>query len=376
MRQDPLHDPHPRSTSPKEWEARLLLHLTPGIGPTRFHALISRFGSGQAVLGAPGPALADILKSRAPAEALGDLAGHRLRLGAARSAASNLDFGVLLWEDKGYPACLRRLHPCPPALWVMGKLPPLPGLAIVGTRTATGSACAKAAGLAQAATGEGLTVVSGGAYGVDAAAHRGALAAGGLTVVVLGGGLDRPYPERHIALFKAAATQGAVVSTFPPGTPPARGGFLARNAVIAALSEAVTVVEAGFRSGAHSTAHAARKLGLPVLAVPGSPGTDRLLAEGARPMKEAGRLRAVLRGDPEMDAEAEFEPLPEEQALALRALEELGSSVAEEVAERSGLEPLEALAALMALVVEGRAMQEPGGRYRPLTGAPAFGTQT
>lgn len=258
-------------------------------------------------------------------------------------------------EDAGYPSCLLRLSPCPPAIWVKGHLPSLPGVAIVGTRRASGRACKIAAALAEKAARAGRPVVSGGAYGVDAAAHRGALDASGSTVVVLGGGLDRPYPERHIPLFEKAATQGALVSPFPPGTPPVRGGFIARNAVIAALSETVTVVEAPWRSGALGTARIARRLGLTLLAIPGSPGTDELLRQGACPIE-------WLDDGPGGGSELS---LDEAERQVLGALRDLGTASVEGVAARTALSPLEAVAALMTLVVEGHALQEPGGRYRP-----------
>jgi DNA processing protein len=112
-------------------------------------------------------------------------------------------------------------------------------------------------------------VVSGGAFGIDGSAHRGALAAEGLTVAVLAGGVDRPYPAGHADLFDAMAAQGAVVSEWPPGRTPTRHGFLIRNRVIAALTRGTVVVEAGLRSGALSTARHARDLCRPLMAVPG-----------------------------------------------------------------------------------------------------------
>jgi DNA processing protein len=223
-------------------------------------------------------------------------------------------------------------------------------------------------------------VISGGAYGIDAAAHQGALEAGGQTTVVFGGGLDLPYPDRHLRLFERIAGEGrgALISPFSPGTPPVRGGFLARNALIAALSQAVVVVEAGWRSGAHNTASHASQLGLPVLAVPGSPGTERLLAQGARPLWNADGLSEALAGPfgPD-DSAAPGSPshrdspngapsLPESESVLWSALAELGRARAEQVAEHTGQPSAAVLGGLTSLVMQGLVIQEPGGWYRAL----------
>ena len=139
----------------------------------------------------------------------------------------------------------------------------------MGARAATGYgnhvALEMGAGLAE----HGLAIVSGGAFGIDASAHRGALAADGLTVAVVAGGLNYAYPQGHAGLFRAAAAQGALVSECPPDQRPTRPGFLIRNRIIAALSRGTVVVEAALRSGALNTARHARELCRPVMAVPG-----------------------------------------------------------------------------------------------------------
>jgi len=153
-------------------------------------------------------------------------------------------------------------------------------LAIVGSRSATRVGCDRAYELAAAVGRRGWAVMSGGAFGIDAAAHEGALAVGAATYAVLGCGVDIVYPDRHEALFARIATQGGLLAELAPGTPPARRHFPARNRIISALSDAVVVVEAAVRSGALITAGIAHRRGQRVLAMPGSRGTDELLATG------------------------------------------------------------------------------------------------
>ena len=176
--------------------------------------------------------------------------------------------------DPGWPAQLDDLGPSRPyALWVRGStgLQALCGqpVAVAGARAATAYGTHIAAEFASALATQGWTVISGGAYGIDAAAHRGALAAGGRTVAVLACGPDIAYPREHRGLLDAIAANTAVISESPPGTPPARERFLLRNRVIAALSRGTVVVEAGLRSGTLNTARHARDLGRSVMAVPG-----------------------------------------------------------------------------------------------------------
>lgn len=174
----------------------------------------------------------------------------------------------------------------PAALWVRGLLAGSTAVALVGARASTTYGERVAFDLAQGLVGRGACVVSGGAYGIDAAAHRGALGGGGRTVVVLAGGVDRAYPAGNARLFEeAVACDGAVLSEVPPGSLPTKSRFLQRNRLIAALADVTVVVEAAWRSGALSSAHHAAALLRPVGAVPGpvtsaaSAGCHRLLRE-------------------------------------------------------------------------------------------------
>jgi DNA processing protein len=184
-------------------------------------------------------------------------------------------------------------------LHVCGDLAERPSVAIVGARAASRTAMDRAFALASHLAGRGITVVSGGAIGVDAAAHRGALAGGGRTTVVLGSGVDVAYPLRNASLFAAVVDGGgALVSMFPVGTQPRRENFPRRNRLIAALADHTVVIEAAARSGSLSTARAARELGRPVGACGGSAGCDRLLADGAALVDTTDDLDALIAGTP------------------------------------------------------------------------------
>ena len=202
-------------------------------------------------------------------------------------------------DDAGYPAVLGELRPGAGPIWVVGE-PPARCVAVVGSRQADLGGLQAARALGQGLAAAGWAVVSGGAVGCDAAAHEGALAAGGATVVVLGSGLARPYPRENANLMRRAAEAGAVLTPYAPEVAALPGHFHRRNRIIAALGAATVVVRAGHRSGALDTAAHALRLGRPVLAVPGSPGcasaegSNRLLREGCPVVLEAADvLRAV-----------------------------------------------------------------------------------
>ena len=193
--------------------------------------------------------------------------------------------------DREWPKALNRLvgHvPVPDRLWVRGhRLDEMHDkMAVVGARASTAYGDEMAQRIALGLAAQDCTIVSGAAYGIDSAAHRATLSIGGLTVAVLAGGVDVPYPRAHDQLISRIAEEGSIVSAYPPGSPPTRTRFLERNWLVAALSEAVVVVEAGERSGALSTANRARKLDVPVFAVPGpvtsttSVGTHNLIRSG------------------------------------------------------------------------------------------------
>jgi len=201
------------------------------------------------------------------------------RLGEAPTAAA-----LAGWQQRGirlvcpgdaeWPGQLSVLGDAQPwALWVRGdadlRYACLRSVSLVGSRSATGYGAHVAGEMAAVLAEHGWTVVSGGALGVDSWAHRGALAAAGITIAILASGVDEPYPPTHHHLFRSVAAQGAIVSEWPPGRRPTRHGFLVRNRVIAALSRGTVVVEAARRSGALSTARHALEQSRPLMAVPG-----------------------------------------------------------------------------------------------------------
>lgn len=268
--------------------------------------------------------------------------------------------------EAGYPARLAGLAPSPASLWCVGRLPQpqAPCVAIVGSRAATGAGCARARQWAEALARRGFAIVSGGAFGIDAAAHEGALAAGGETFAVLGCGVDVVYPDRHALLFARIAQQGGLISELPPGTPPKAQQFPARNRIIAALADAILVVEAATHSGALITAGYARKRGQRVLATPGTPGTDGLLARGALPVTSVATLWDALEG---RAATVPAAPLPERYAALITALRQ-GADSPGSLARRLEVSLPSIMALLTEAELEGWVRRAGGSQYEVLRG--------
>lgn len=267
-----------------------------------------------------------------------------------------------------FPTAIGDLEDPPSRLWVRGRLPEGPSVAIVGTRRADLAAIAFARSLARDLAGAGFTIVSGGADGIDAAAHEGAVAAGGRTVVVLPTPVARPYPAHRRAFFEHALTMGgAWLSERAPSEPSSTWHFLSRNRLIAALGDATVVVQAPVRSGALSTARAARALGRPLFAVPASPwdarsaGSARLLGEGAIPCTEPDDVMRVLGGVvTEAPAPRPAPLLDPEQRAVFEALGPVPAPV-HEIVRRTGLGPVRVRVALVQLAARDLADQREGG---------------
>jgi DNA processing protein len=302
----------------------------------------------------------------------------------ALAAVDRLGGAVLVPGDPGWPTAVDDLGAEAPAcLWVRGRRDlagVAPGAAaIVGARAATSYGERVAYDLAAGIAARGAGVVSGGAYGIDAAAHRGTLGADGVAVVVLAGGVDRAYPAAHARLFDAVlAGGGAIVSELAPGGLPTRSRFLQRNRLIAAMTRATVVVEAAWRSGALSTAHHAARLLRPVGAVPGpvtsmaSAGCHRLLRDGlAVCVTDADEVLELVRpsgaapaSTPSAARYAEVRTHDGLDAVASAVLEALprraGHSV-DRVAAAAGVTAQEALGALGHLELSGLAARSGDG---------------
>jgi DNA processing protein len=273
-------------------------------------------------------------------------------------------------RDPRYPARLLDLARPPMSLWVTGRLPAAQerSFAIVGARAATRVGCQSSQALAYGLARKGAAIVSGGAFGIDAAAHEGALAANAVTFAVLGCGTDIIYPDRHKELFARVAIAGGLLSEYPPGTKPRPGQFPARNRIIAALADAVIVVEAAFRSGALGTAARARDLGRPLFAVPGSPGTDALLHAGrAYPATSAdeveGSVQAIRAGGAVLPAAQPC--LPSVQGPLASILDALstGANTPADLCKRTAMALPAILAILAEAELEGFVKRTAGNTY-------------
>jgi len=301
------------------------------------------------------------------------------RLGGRLVTAADAEWPLLAFtafagvDTKERPAA----HP-PLALWVTGpaRLDEVAerAAAIVGTRAATAYGEHVAAELAAGLAERDVAVVSGGAYGVDGAAHRAALAADGLTVAVLAGGIDVSYPSGHAGLFHRIGEQGLIVTEYPPGLRPQRHRFLTRNRLVAALSGATVVVEAGARSGAANTAAWARALGRGICAVPGpvtssaSVGCHVLLRAGAMVVTRADEVLELVGRAGELAADAErptsvLDGLADNELRVYDALPSRGARTVDEIAVASGLPPTEILGPLSMLEIGGLVVSQ-GGRWK------------
>lgn len=250
------------------------------------------------------------------------------------------------------------------APWVLfGRslaVPPRPAsrVCVVGSRAASRKGMETARDCASRLARRGACIVSGGAVGIDAAAHAGALQVRGITWVFLGSGISNPYPQRNRNLFHVVAARGGTLFSAGLDQPPGRPYFVQRNAFMAACSHAVVVVEAHAGSGSLHTARFALSFGRPVFVFPGSPGCNRLLAEGARPVADAANLLQSI----------EASGNPEEPFRNPRPPERFQGELPEEIARRTGNDLTEVLQRLQIGELNGNAVRLPGGRWLLLHG--------
>lgn len=282
-------------TSDDDLISRVRLSMVSGVGPKLHHALLQRFGNAAAVLSAAPSDLRNV-------PGVGMTIARKICLApSAEEVAKDLQsyeqagVSVITNTDDRYPRALKEIHDAPSVFYMRGAMAPGDTLAvaIVGTRHATPYGLQQAERLAGSLSRAGLTIISGLARGIDAAAHRGALAAGGRTIAVLGGGVLNIYPPEHDELACDVARGGAVISETPPRFQPMAGSFPQRNRLISGLSLGVIVIEAADRSGALITARHAMEQGRDVFAMPGrvdsrvSRGCHRLLRDGAKLVETA-----------------------------------------------------------------------------------------
>jgi DNA processing protein len=321
----------------------------------------------------------DLLEALLAARPDPSLRASRLRDRAAEAVAAAAAAGVdaVGWSDEAYPPALAAIPDPPPVLWVRGNRAALdpPAVAIVGSRAGTPYALEVAAQLAADLARRGRSVVSGLARGVDSAAHRGALEAGGATIGVLGSGADVIYPREHAALADAMAKDGAVLSELVPGTRPRPHFFPRRNRIISGLARAVVVIEAGEKSGSLITARCALEQGRDVLAVPGNVlsgrnrGGHALLRDGAKIVEAADDILEELnlappeppRGGRASNGEGGAAPPSRDPVLACLAPGE--PCDLDTIADRSGMPVRRLLPRLFELELAGRVARAGGGRF-------------
>ncbi|HLZ34378.1 MAG TPA: DNA-processing protein DprA [Nitrospira sp.] len=363
-------------------EAWLTLRAIERLGDQTLLALIREWGSPDAVLRAStdeliqrgcSSRLADAIRRGPDAEAC-------RRIDRELSAIHLKHVEVLTITNASYPARLRTIPDPPPLLYVSGLLTDRDELAvaIVGARRATAAGRVMTEELANGLAGAGVTVVSGLARGVDAAAHRGALAAGGRTIAVLGCGIDRTYPPEHERLRREIEERGAILSELSLGAPPHSAHFPRRNRIISGFSLGVVVTEAAINSGSLITARLAAEQGREVFAVPGfikedtSRGTNALLKEGAALIENAQDVIEAIAPQLEISLRARLSsPSPEprygdrfgnQEQLVYDALSYNPLTV-DSLVELTGLSVPSVMASLLSLELRQRIRQLPGQQY-------------
>jgi DNA processing protein len=346
-------------------------------------ALVDRVGPGEAAERVRRGQVSDELACRIEARREIDRAADDLEWLARRDGRlitpDDDEWPILAFAAFGSDAVAAKPQGRPPlVLWALGpaRLDEMAqrAAAVVGTRAATSYGEQVTADLAAGLAERDVVVVSGGAYGIDGAAHRAALAADGVTVAVLAGGLDIPYPAGHSGLLHRIGGNGLLVTEYPPGVRPARHRFLTRNRLVAAFAGAAVVVEAGLRSGAANTAAWARVLGRVVGAVPGpvtssaSTGCHALLRAGAEVVTRAEDIVELVGRVGELAPEqprpaTPLDGLSDAERQVYEALPGRGAATVDEIAVAAALEPARVLAPLAMLELAGLAERD-DGRWR------------
>ncbi len=357
----------------------LRLVLTDGVGPQTARALLARFGLPGEVLAAGFPALQKCVPEKVAYALSGSMPDEmHAQIEATLAWASQPGNHVLTLADAGYPASLLTIPDPPPLLYAKGRIELLSraAIAIVGSRNATMQGVQNAGRFAQSLSEARLTVVSGLALGIDAAAHEGACSMrpdAGSTVAITGTGLDLVYPARHRPLAHRIAEQGCLLSEYPLGTPAVAANFPRRNRLISGLSLGVLVVEAALHSGSLTTARSALEQGREVFAIPGSihsplaKGCHQLIRQGAKLVESAADILEELRWNAAAaPAVAPAPSLAETDHAQLLAAAGHDPVSVDQLAARCGLAASELQAALLSLELQGRVERLPDGRYQKL----------
>jgi len=365
--------------------AVLRLHLAEGVGAVTFKKLVSQFGSAEKAIEA-GPSGWERVDGVGPGKAhsIGAVTDEMVEQELAQ--ADRMGAAIVTQEDSRYPAALKTLYDPPAVLYVRGAIMPADAvsLGVVGSRRCTHYGLEQAGRFGELLGRAGLTVVSGGARGIDTAAHRGALAAGGRTLAVMGCGLCEHFPPENKELFESivAGGRGALISELPMRTAVLAGNFPTRNRIISGMSLGVLVVEAARKSGSLSTANSAAKQNREVFAVPGrvdspfSQGANQLIRDGAilvqtleDILEHLGQVGAKL------ERAAESAPLPQ-TPLAMDPIERKlfdalanGAMGLDELVRSCALDTGRAASAMTMLVLKGAVKQQAGNMFVRKTGS-------
>ena len=346
-------------------------NLVKGIGAVRFQALLNAFGDAQSAWQASPDELRAAGLSSKIVENLVKLRSNVV-LDQVWEEILAKNITILTWEDELYPRRLKEIDQPPPVLYLQGsyKIEDEWAVAIVGTRRITAYGRQVTEQVASMLARNGITVVSGLARGIDAVAHQAALNAGGRTLAVLGSGVDKVYPPEHRRLAEQIIAHGSLLSDYPPGTAPEAGNFPPRNRIIAGLSLATVVVEAGLDSGALITATFAIEQDREVFAVPGnitapqSQGTNRLIRDGAHPLLDPQDILEILNLTMVTQQRAARTILPAD-ATEAQLLKTLGNEPLhiDEVSHLTGM-PIAKVSATLALMeLKGMVHQVGGMNY-------------
>ena len=373
-----------------ELQAWLRLALTPGIGNTTARKLLNAFGSVQAIFEQSSASLHQLGSNKLASSLRTEPPGLAAQLQTTLEwLQAETDRRIAVLGDPAYPAVLLNIEDPPLMLYMLGTLASrgqeatnliANSIAIVGSRNPTPQGQVNARQFGKAFGSAGICVVSGLALGIDGAAHDGAMLGGGETIAVVGTGLDRVYPKKHLDLAHRIARQGMIISEFPLGTPPLTANFPKRNRIISGLSRGTLVVEAALQSGSLITARLAAEQGKEVFAIPGSihspqsRGCHALIKQGAKlvevaqdvleefkPMRVSSIAPDALQALDDSDESAEPDQTSEDSLLVALGFD---ATSLDALQARTGLDTAHLQAQLLTLELDGQVARLPGGLFQ------------